>query len=84
MVASVKDRFGKYPDFLLMKPHCLVTFSDPRLSWISSEVHYRNTVLCSITQMESIVIVMEMTAPNHACGCFINNKILIDYLNVEF
>ena len=58
MLASVKDRFG--PDFLLMKPHCLATFRDPRFS---SEVHYRNTVLCSITQMESIVIVMEMMAP---------------------
>ena len=34
MVASVEDRFGKYPDFLLMRPHCLATFSDPRFSWI--------------------------------------------------
>ena len=31
---------------------------------LSSKVHYRNTVLCFITKMESIVtVMMEMTAP---------------------
>ena len=34
MLASVEDRFGKFPDFLMMKPHCLATISDPRFSWI--------------------------------------------------
>ena len=32
MLASIDDRFGKFPRFLLMKPHCLATFSDPRFS----------------------------------------------------
>ena len=34
MLASVEDRFGTYPDFLTMRPHCLATISDPRFSWI--------------------------------------------------
>ena len=37
---------------------------------LSSEVHYRNTVLCLITKMESIVIVMEMTAPKSRLWLF--------------
>ena len=32
MLASLEDRFGRYPDFLLMKPHCLATFTDPRFA----------------------------------------------------
>ena len=34
LLASVEDRFGRHPDYLLFKPHCLATFSDPRYSWI--------------------------------------------------
>ena len=34
ILASVEDRFGKYPAYLLLKPHCFATFSDPRFSLI--------------------------------------------------
>ena len=30
VLASLRDRFGKYPDFLFMKPQAFATFSDPR------------------------------------------------------
>ena len=31
--ASLEDRFGMYPEFMLMKPHCMATFTDPCFSW---------------------------------------------------
>ena len=35
ILASLKDRFGKYPNFLLSNPHCLLaTYSDPRFAKI--------------------------------------------------
>ena len=38
---------------------------------LSSEVRYRNTVLCFITKMESIVtVMMEMTAPKSRLWLF--------------
>ena len=49
---------------------------------LSSKVRYRNTVLCFITNMESIVtVMMEMTAPkSRLCG-LINNDIFTDFSN---
>ena len=34
VLASLEDRFGMYPNFMLMKPHSLATFTDPRFSWV--------------------------------------------------
>ena len=34
ILASLEDKFGKYPNFMLMKPHSLATFTDPRFSWV--------------------------------------------------
>ena len=34
ILASLEDRFGKYPQFLLLKPQCLATITDPRFKWI--------------------------------------------------
>ena len=31
---GLDERFLHYPDFLLVKPYCFATFSDPRYSWI--------------------------------------------------
>ena len=30
VLGSIEIRFGKYPQFLLRKPHCLATFTDPQ------------------------------------------------------
>ena len=32
VLASLEDKFGKYPNFMLMQPHALATFSNPRFS----------------------------------------------------
>ena len=34
VLASLEDKFGVYPKFMLMKPHCLATITDPRFSWL--------------------------------------------------
>ena len=34
ILASLEDRFGKFPDFMLLKPHCYATFSDPRFKHV--------------------------------------------------
>ena len=34
ILASLSDRFGRYPQFMLMRPHVLATITDPRYSWI--------------------------------------------------
>ena len=34
MLASLEDRFGHHPNYLLTKPYCFATFSDPRYSCI--------------------------------------------------
>ena len=34
LLALLEDRFGKYPDFLLLLPYAIATFSDPRFGWI--------------------------------------------------
>ena len=36
ILASLEDKFGKFPNFMLMRPHCLATFTDPRFSWVYS------------------------------------------------
>ena len=32
VLASLEDRFGTYPQFMLMKPHCMATITDPSFS----------------------------------------------------
>ena len=32
ILASMEDRFGAYPNFLLTKPHCLAPYTDPRFA----------------------------------------------------
>ena len=34
LLVSMYDRFGKYPNFMLLRPHCYATFSDPRFKWV--------------------------------------------------
>ena len=34
LLASIEDRFGRYPELLLKQPYCLATFVDPRYSWM--------------------------------------------------
>ena len=52
MLASLEDRFGRYPDFLLMKPHCLATFTDPRFARMYfSKKHGMEPVLESVIEL---------------------------------
>ena len=34
ILASLEDRFGPYPQFLLLQPQCLATITDPRFKWV--------------------------------------------------
>ena len=60
LLASLDDRFGRHPDFLLRKPYCLATFSDPRWSWIyykqcqEMEFVKENILIMAKEEMESM------------------------------
>ena len=42
MLASLEDRYGAYPDFMLMRPHVFATISDPRFAKMYSDEKNKN------------------------------------------
>ena len=72
LLASVEDRFGRFPDFLLLKPYCLATFSDPRYSWLyfknrsDTETVNERIALMAKEELEAIETEEDNALPNPA------------------